>query len=360
MNFSFYIFGTPNGYNQYPADSNSALFQEFAKNNTDESQLTVYRKEQLVYYSYVRRLQEDSNSNYLGFCLTFNGVYCQDPKKLFDLFEKAFSEVQDKGELSCFDSEKCLYLVEKFSEKQFEIERIKKFFQQNLDSDFSCDFVPVPAAFKFGNNSKTISVNESDSEILATIADFDIVHISSNETLSANIARIVIINKGRKWLWLLLVVLIVGASVVGFLIHRNNEERRAEEKRRYIELQQQIQTAKETVSAHISVNTVYTTSNNNDFHLFKDCNYLRGNITEMGVRQAIESGFAHLCQTCVGRVANFEQSQREVNDSKALAGALEYDGFYYLALEWIERALQMRPDNREMIELRQQIQNRTR
>ncbi|MDR2963811.1 MAG: hypothetical protein LBU90_09315, partial [Bacteroidales bacterium] len=60
MNFSFYMFGTPNGskngYMQYPNDSTAQKFQEFALHATGEAQLTVWRKEQLSYYVYVRQL----------------------------------------------------------------------------------------------------------------------------------------------------------------------------------------------------------------------------------------------------------------------------------------------------------------
>ena len=39
MNFSLYVIGTPNGYDQYPLDSNSSKFQEILTSCNSESQL---------------------------------------------------------------------------------------------------------------------------------------------------------------------------------------------------------------------------------------------------------------------------------------------------------------------------------
>ena len=188
MNFSFYIHGTPNGYNQYPFDNNSVSLQEFAQSNTTESQLTVFRKGQLVYYAYMRRLQEKS-STFLGFCLVFNGVYCRNPKKLYDLFDRVFYDVQLKGEFLKFDKGKSVYIVGKFTEKLLEIERIKMFFKNNLEDDFTRDFTSISPAFKFGNGKKNISIKENSIDILTAIAEFEVVHIANNEKSLSELER---------------------------------------------------------------------------------------------------------------------------------------------------------------------------
>lgn len=188
MVFSFYISGTPSGYNQYPADSNSILLQNFAQDNTSESQLTVCRKGQLVYYAYSRRLYEKSN-NYLGFCLIFNGIYCRSSKMLFDLFDKAFYDAQLKGELLKFEKGKSFYSINNFAEKQIEIERIYNFFKYNIENDFKRNFANIPVSFEVGNGKKTISLKENDIDILAAKSKFDIVHISNNEKSLSELER---------------------------------------------------------------------------------------------------------------------------------------------------------------------------
>lgn len=188
MTFSFYISGTPNGYNQYPADSNSVMLQDFARDNTSESQLTVCRKGQLVYYAYLRRLQEKSN-NYLGFCLIFNGIYCRSSKKLFDLFDKAFYDVQLKGELLRFEKGKFSYGINNFTDKSIEIERIYSFFKYNIENGLSREFANIPVSFEVGNGKKVISLKENDIDILAAKSKFDIVHISNNEKSLSELER---------------------------------------------------------------------------------------------------------------------------------------------------------------------------
>jgi outer membrane murein-binding lipoprotein Lpp len=188
MNFSFYIYGTPNGYNQYPSDNNSVDFREFAQNNNAESQLTVKRSERLVYYVYVRRLPESTN-HFIGFCLVFNGMYCTNPKTLFSLFDRSFDDTLMNGELLKFEKGRYVYTFDKFAEKQVEIDRIKAFFKDSLESDFTRNFVALPSSFKVGNGSKTISVKDSKSKILAAIAEYDCVHISNNEKSLSELER---------------------------------------------------------------------------------------------------------------------------------------------------------------------------
>jgi formylglycine-generating enzyme required for sulfatase activity len=188
MNFNFYIFGTPNGYNQYPSD-NSDMFQRFAQANTTvESQLTVYRSGSLVYYAYIRWLQEKSD-DYMGFCLVFNGVYCSNPQKLFSLFNRAFYDVQLKGEMRKFEKGKSFFTVNKFAEKQNEIERIKDFFKNYLENDFRRDFEALPTSFRIGNGQKSISVKETNDAIIAAIREYDCVHITNSEKSLSELER---------------------------------------------------------------------------------------------------------------------------------------------------------------------------
>ncbi|MDR0507874.1 MAG: hypothetical protein LBH32_13810 [Dysgonamonadaceae bacterium] len=188
MNFGFYIYGFLDSYNQYPFDNNGVDFKEFAQNSTAESLLTVCRRGQLVYYAFMRRLEEKSNY-YLGFCLVFNGIYCHKPKEFFLLFERAFDDVLMKGELLKFERGKCLYTIGKFAEKTAEIERIKTFFRNSMEDGFYRNFSALSSAFKIGNGSKTISIKESVSEIRSTIAEYDCVHISSNEKSLSELER---------------------------------------------------------------------------------------------------------------------------------------------------------------------------
>ncbi len=234
MNFSFYIYGTPDGFNTFPVDNSSANFHSYNQSNTTSSQLTVKRQGQLIYYAYQRNLHQRT-SDYLGFCLAFNGVYCTDPHKLFSLFNRAFDEVSLKGAILKFDKTKNIhYIINKFAEKPDEITRIKNLFKDSLDSEFAKDFKSIPPSFKLGTESKTISINESKADILSYIAEFDCVFITSSEKTLSELERIhkllsdlytenetlkteyKILNKQKKqYRWVSILSVAVIASLIG-------------------------------------------------------------------------------------------------------------------------------------------------
>jgi len=192
MNFSLYLFGTPDGYNQYPADTSSQLFQRFFhKQLTDYSQFAIYRSSQLVYYAYSRKLSSSGSNNYLGICLIFNGIYCNDSKQLFDLFDKAYSDIALNGEILKMEKNgKISFSTDNFVSKQLEIERIRIFFQHNLDKNFSKNFNSISSSFKTGNGTKVLSINDENIDIQSAIHQYDCVYISNNEKSDSELNRI--------------------------------------------------------------------------------------------------------------------------------------------------------------------------
>jgi hypothetical protein len=167
MNFSFYLFGTPNNsYDQFPLDGNSELFKDFAQNRRSDSQLTIYRNEQLVYYTYVRELSM-SPVSYFGVCLIFNGVYCHDMKRLFNLFVNTVdSEASIRGEiLRSNKSGKMTFATDKFNNKQVEVESLRSLFQQKIDQ-MSQDFPAFDQSFESGSETvKYISLNGGNNAV---------------------------------------------------------------------------------------------------------------------------------------------------------------------------------------------------
>ena len=176
MNFSLYVLGTPNGYDQYPLDSSSAKFQTVLTSCESDSQLSVFRDNQLVQYVYVRRIPGRDNL-YLGFALVVTGVYCRDCKLLNDLFDSAFYDVLLKGELICYDNGNYRYLVERFAENQNEIKRIDDFFKTRMDRVYGGLFVTVPVSFQKMVGQCTVSINDDTEEINSAIARSEVVHI---------------------------------------------------------------------------------------------------------------------------------------------------------------------------------------
>ena len=92
--------------------------------------------------------------------------------------------------------------------------------------------------------------------------------------------------------------------------------------------------------------------------MFRDCDDLGSNAVEDNVQQAFENKVTKLCEICVNRVNEYSTNQVEANKYKALADDLNENSYYSGALDWCNKALQMRPDNARMKELKQQIESK--
>ena len=97
MNASVYIFGEfNNGYTQYPDDYTSTIFHNISVNAKSTTQIAIHRDGNLVYYGYIRKLQQD---RYLGLCVVLNGLILKRIDGLFSLFENTISNLAANGQL---------------------------------------------------------------------------------------------------------------------------------------------------------------------------------------------------------------------------------------------------------------------
>lgn len=101
MNASVYLFGEFNsGYSQYPDDYASSIFQKFSANAKSTTQIAIHRDGNLVYYGYIRKLQQD---RYIGLCVVLNGLILKRIDGLFSLFENTISNLVTNGKLIHFN-----------------------------------------------------------------------------------------------------------------------------------------------------------------------------------------------------------------------------------------------------------------
>lgn len=239
MNFSLYVLGTPNGYDQYPLDTNSSKFQRVLTSCKTESQLSVFRTNQLIQYVYVRKVPS-SNSLYLGFCLALTGVYCLNCHTLNDLFDAVFYDVLMKGELLRFQKDKYSYTVSKFADNADEIKRINKFFKTKLESELGKLFVIIPPTFRIGNGPYTLSLKETASDINDSISQHEVVHLVNDEKSVSELERTQkmlsdmyskhqkleaeykkVLNQKKNFKLVAVLSLIVIACAVGFMLLYN-------------------------------------------------------------------------------------------------------------------------------------------
>ena len=103
MNASVYLFGEFNsGYSQYPDDYTSSIFQKFSANAKSTTQIAIHRDGNLVYYGYIRKLQQD---RYIGLCVVLNGLILKRIDGLFSLFENTISNLVTNGKLIHFNEQ---------------------------------------------------------------------------------------------------------------------------------------------------------------------------------------------------------------------------------------------------------------
>lgn len=102
MNHSVYLFGNLEaGYTQYPDDFTKDIFQTAVREISDEQKITIHRDGSLIYYIYVRPLKTDKESRrqYLGIAISFNGVYYENIKDIFGVFEEALTSIVITGKI---------------------------------------------------------------------------------------------------------------------------------------------------------------------------------------------------------------------------------------------------------------------
>ena len=121
MNASVYLFGEFNsGYSQYPDDYASSIFQKFSANAKSTTQIAIHRDGNLVYYGYIRKLQQ---GRYIGLCVVLNGLILKRIDGLFSLFDNTISNLVTNGKLIHFNEQGDLVTcVEKLYLNQEEID----------------------------------------------------------------------------------------------------------------------------------------------------------------------------------------------------------------------------------------------
>lgn len=121
MNFDFYLFGTPDGYDQYPLDDKEILFQSFYDKNCPV-QLTLYRKAELVYFTYLRNL-DVKGIHYFGMSIVLNGSYPDSISEVLEVFDLLFDGIVRRGRILARNSYgKVYFACSRLSESMEEVE----------------------------------------------------------------------------------------------------------------------------------------------------------------------------------------------------------------------------------------------
>ena len=176
MNCSVYIFGELSfGYTQYPEDSSSHVLSNLITNCKATTQLVVKREDNLMYYSYIRKLE---NNKYIGLSILVNGYYIQNIQDLFSIFEKTLEELVTQGSIVCFSNDgKIVPSQRQLIEQEEDIDSIST----NLSLEFNnaCKSYRLPSVdYSVAKDSiKEYSINDDKRDITRSSYTYGFTYI---------------------------------------------------------------------------------------------------------------------------------------------------------------------------------------
>ncbi len=167
MNSSVYVFGNfLSGYTQYPdEDFSASIFQTFYKRAKATTQVAVHRDGHLMYYCYIRKLQQ---KQYIGLCVLLNGTMLARFSGLFDLFENTIATLAEKGHLIQYDKYGNLKAnADKLFMNIEEVESICESLKKGFDNLANTAVKLPPENFAVGkNNVQEFVVDDKEDAIL--------------------------------------------------------------------------------------------------------------------------------------------------------------------------------------------------
>lgn len=187
MNYSLYLFGTNKGtYIQYPSDGEETFLHPLCT-NVKGTQLTVYRKDALTHYAFFRQLGTNSLQVF-GICLVTNGVYIKDIKVLYQAFDKIFSHIVFSGKiLKLMGTGKISYLSDNFASDKMCVEQTVLLVNEIVKKELEPYATHSQQNYSGQIATKTIALEERNSEILKVIEKNNVVHIYSKDNANSSI-----------------------------------------------------------------------------------------------------------------------------------------------------------------------------
>ncbi|MDR3327776.1 MAG: hypothetical protein LBT04_06605 [Prevotellaceae bacterium] len=107
----------------------------------------------------------------------------------------------------------------------------------------------------------------------------------------------------------------------------------------------------------INLDIVFWDEYGQDYHLFKNCSNVSGN-TESTVEQSFEQNKKQLCEGCKNNVAKYKEYRKNARDYYNSAIDLQDEKYYNRAFEYCDSLLMMRPDNKRINDIKQEIETR--
>ncbi len=184
MNFDFYLLGTPDGYDQYPLDDKVDLFRSFHDDVKSDTQMTVWRNAELVYYVYTRNLRTAGKNQYFGMVIAINGLYLSHIGNMFSVFEQLCSNIALRGRILKFDKTgKIQFVHSRFVDTPDEIEITIRDCRELVETNLRNDLRHLPVEYVVQRRAITVSFDEefAESKLNGLLKEYTCIHFTRAE-----------------------------------------------------------------------------------------------------------------------------------------------------------------------------------
>lgn len=171
-----YFFGSfPSGFASTPKDHTETFFRNFLTKAKNDAQVALLRKGNLLYYSYMRRL---SNNSFLGFCVCFDCIYCN-----FNHFFRVCDEIYAKmvlcGDIVKISSEDSVdWAIKNFTDDSVAVSKYSLEIIEKLNVEHSeTKNLPLEDFSVSLDDCLDISLEEPSKRIVAAIEHYSNVYI---------------------------------------------------------------------------------------------------------------------------------------------------------------------------------------
>lgn len=235
MNIDFYLLGTPDGYNQYPLDNKADLFRSFHDDVKSDTQLTIWRNAELVYYVYTRNLRTAGKNQYFGMVIAINGLYLTHIGNVFSVFEQLCSNIAVRGRILKIDKTgKIQFVHSRFVDTPDEIETTVRECRGLVETNLRDDLRHLPEEYVVPQRAITITYDDvfNDRSLHNLLKEYNCIHFTKagnegssyidmvithlyeeNRNLKEQYDKLNRQKKQMKWVLLLLLLLLAGGFV---------------------------------------------------------------------------------------------------------------------------------------------------
>lgn len=183
MNCTTYIFGNlKQGYSQYPDDYAKGVFEKMLMHCEDTTQIVTHRKNDLMYYAYVRKCP--SNNTVIGLCIVFNSLMMEDTSVLFSLFEDVVGKISADGDVLTFSNDgDIIPAVDKLEESvQGQIERVRAYLlEKAVHLEENCVKLPPVSYGVDAETIKRFSYDDKADDIAQASCAYSYTYIGKNK-----------------------------------------------------------------------------------------------------------------------------------------------------------------------------------